>query len=82
MRMIEEQFRMKRPRDRDIKRLDAMLRHLRFMKRNDANFRRQIYMNGEFEKFPAQHTLFRKGDIGDKMYIILKGKVSVQNCMP
>lgn len=35
-------------------------------------------MNGEIISFPSQTTIFKQGDIGDKLYIILKGRVAVQ----
>lgn len=37
-----------------------------------------IYENCRFTKILARTTIFHQGEVGTKMYIILKGKVGVQ----
>ena len=76
--MIRSQLEQK-PGDRNYKVLDIMLRHLRFIKRHDPEVRQSIYRNADFVEFPAQSVIFRKGDEADYMYILLKGRVSVES---
>lgn len=67
--------------ERSTKVLDIMMRHLRYLKRHDATVRAEIYRKSEFIEVPAQTYIFRKGDEVDYMYIILKGKVSVETTL-
>lgn len=78
--MIRSQLEQK-PADRNYKILDIMLRHLRFIKRHDPDVRQSIYRNADFVEFPAQSVIFRKGDEADYMYILLKGRVSVESTL-
>ena len=78
--MIRSQFAQK-PADRNYKVLDIMLRHLRFVKRHDPDVRQSIYRGAEFVEIPAQSVIFTKGDDADFMYILLKGRVSVESTL-
>ena len=69
---------MKLPLKRNIKVLDQMLRHLKYMKKQDRHSRKHLYKAAEMVCIPAQSTIFEAGDEGDYMYIILKGLVVVQ----
>lgn len=80
MEQIRNQFKLS-PSERNCKVLDIILRHLRYLKRHDQQVRTEIYKNAEYIEMPAQHYIFRKGDNVDYMYIILKGKVSVESTM-
>ena len=77
---IKSQFTQK-PADRNYKVLDIMLRHLRCIKRHDPDVRQSIYRAAEFVECPAQAVVFRKGDESDFMYILLKGRVSVESTL-
>lgn len=57
--------------------MESLLFHLRYIKRKYPHQRIGIYKNATIKKFKAQQTIFRQGDIGDSMYIILKGKVAI-----
>ena len=76
--MLKSQLEQK-PADRNYKVLDIMMRHLRFIKRHDPEVRQSIYRNAEFIEVPAQTVIFRKGDEADYMYILLKGRISVES---
>ena len=67
--------------ERNYKILDILMRHLRFVKRHDSDVRTQIYKHAEFIEMPAQTVIFNKGEPADYMYIILKGRVSVENTL-
>lgn len=43
----------------------------------DINIREKIIKQAELVDYPSSHTIFKQGDYGDKMYIILKGSVNV-----
>ena len=78
--IIEHQFSLPR-KSRNYKVMDIMMRHLRFLKRHEPKFRYAIYRAARYEVIPPQTTVFRMGDPADYLYIILKGKVSVQSSM-
>jgi CRP-like cAMP-binding protein len=79
MGFIKEEF-MKPPGDmaRDIKMLDRVLKDLKFFKRFDNANRQLIYKNAEFVHIQGHQVIFNQGDVGDKLYVILKGRVAVQ----
>ena len=53
-----------------------MMRHLRFIKTHDRGVRIQIYRNAEFVEYPSRVEIFKKGEMADYMYIVLKGRIS------
>ena len=59
--MMRNQFVLPKS-ERNLKILDIMMRHLRFLKRHDMDVRQQIYRFGEFVEYPPQTILFEKGD--------------------
>jgi CRP-like cAMP-binding protein len=63
---------------RDVKMLDRVLKNLKFFKRFDHETRNLIYKHAEFVHIPGHHVIFNQGDIGDKLYVIIKGRVAVQ----
>jgi CRP-like cAMP-binding protein len=65
-------------RQRDIKTIETLLKHLTYLKKQDKELRKLIYRRAELVKFQSQKEIFRYGDRGDYMYIILKGLVNVQ----
>jgi CRP-like cAMP-binding protein len=40
-----------------------------------------LYGLADYFVYPARTTIFREGDKGDFMYVILKGKVSIKKGM-
>jgi len=52
------------------------------MKRFDENIRNKIYQTAEFVALDSQTVIIKQGDIGDKLYIILKGRVAVEITSP
>ena len=55
-----------------------ILGHLKSFLTLDQKDRRKIFEQAEILNLPARHTIFNQGDEGDKMYIILKGKVACE----
>ena len=51
---------------------------MKFFKRFDEEMRHKIYENSELLSYEGQSTVFNQGDIGDKLYVIVKGRVAVQ----
>lgn len=58
--------------------LDLMIGHLKFFERFNEEQRHAIYEKAEYQTFDAQTVIFSQDDAADKMYIILKGRVNVQ----
>jgi CRP-like cAMP-binding protein len=58
--------------------LDRVIKQLKFFKRFDEETREKIYKNAELISLPGHTVIFNQGDIGDKLYVILKGRVAVQ----
>eukprot|EP01016_Furgasonia_blochmanni_P046805 TRINITY_DN679_c0_g3_i1.p1 TRINITY_DN679_c0_g3~~TRINITY_DN679_c0_g3_i1.p1 ORF type:complete len:327 (-),score=44.43 TRINITY_DN679_c0_g3_i1:796-1776(-) len=64
--------------DPDINRLDNMLSSLKSLARFSRPVRRQIIKAAEYFHANTADIVFRQGDIGDHMYIILQGSVNVR----
>ena len=58
--------------------MDLILGNLKFFLRFNEEQRKQVYENAEYCSLPARKVIFKQGDIGDKMYVILKGRVAVE----
>ena len=43
----------------------------------DLRIREKIIRRAELVEYPSNTTIFRQGDYGDKMYVILRGSVNV-----
>ena len=43
----------------------------------DSTIRQKILRKAELAEYRVGHVLFKQGDYGDKMYIILRGSVNV-----
>lgn len=81
MQIVAKLFTERPGPERSLNKIDSILRHLRFLKRQNSNTRMLIYVNSTFVSIPAHTVIFREGEVGDKMYIILKGKVKVTQRM-
>ena len=55
-----------------------MLKHLKYFIRFADKEKRLIFENAKFLSYPSKTVIFNQGDIADKMYIILKGRVAVE----
>lgn len=58
--------------------LDLILAGLKFFQRFSLEQRRLIYQHAKIRTEPAQAVIFKQDDEGDEMYVILKGRVAVQ----
>ncbi len=54
------------------------MKDLKFFKRFERDVRFDVLYHSTLDKYPARHVLFRQGDIGDYMYIIIQGSVEVR----
>lgn len=61
----------------DIAVVEEIVKPLPFFMKFDSDVRKQILSKAELVEYPAGHTVFKQGDFGDKMYIILQGSVNV-----
>ena len=58
--------------------LDRVLKQLKFFKRFDPIMRQKVYEQSQLISFKGHTVIFNQGDVGDKLYVILKGRVAVQ----
>lgn len=58
--------------------IETMLKHLNYFRKQDKEIRKLIYRNAELIQVERQTTLFKAGEVGDFMYVIVKGLVQVQ----
>lgn len=75
---IKEEFNQDLQKPRDVKMLDRTLKNLKFFRRFDDETRYKIYRSASYLSLPGHKVIFNQGDIGDKLYIIIKGRVAVQ----
>ena len=57
--------------------MENILSKLRFFRKFSQGVRYSILEGCGWVSFPANHLIFRQGDFGDLLYIILMGSVSV-----
>jgi trk system potassium uptake protein len=76
--LIKEEFDTFKGSARATKVLDALLKGLKFFARFNETDRRTAYEHAEYLHLPARTEIFREGDEGDRMYVILKGRVAVE----
>ena len=55
----------------------SILKQIPFFKPLDQNLHEALIKNIEMQYYPANHTLFTKGDSGEKMYIIKTGEIGI-----
>ena len=63
--------------ERNTELVTKQLRNLNFfMKLNEASI---VYIieNSNFVMYPKGHVIFKQGEFGDKMYVILRGSVRI-----
>jgi len=75
--LIKEEFDTFKGSARATKVLDA-LKGLKFFARFNESDRRTVYEHAEYLSLPARTEIFKEGDDGDRMYVILKGRVAVE----
>ena len=63
--------------DRDYAEIDNLLGTIPFFQQNSASLKKQLYEMCSICSFDAGESIFRQGDIGDRLYIIIKGSVTV-----
>ena len=63
---------------RDYKVIDDLCLELRYFKRQAPNIRRLLFENCRMVEFEPNAVVYKQGDPGDFMCIILKGKVRLE----
>lgn len=67
---------------RDYVEIDKILYKLYFFAKFTYKVRKSIYMISQIQHYYAGETIFKQGEIGDKLYVILKGSVSIEKEYP
>ena len=78
MQMIKKEFIHKKGADRTLLVLDIFLGKLEFFSTLNIEKRMQLYSECKLINLPARQVIFKQGDFGDKMYIIVKGRVAIE----
>ena len=82
LELIKNEFEARQGPLRAINVLNAHLKHLKFFLRFSDRDRKMIFQHAKYSRVPARTIIFNQGDIGDNMYVILKGRVSVEKRAP
>ena len=77
MNFIASQYE-KRPFERNYSKIDEILATLTFFAKFSPNIRTLFYKSSGFYHYLAGTIIFNQGDVGDHMYIIIKGSVSIE----
>lgn len=75
--IIEREVVKEQASERDLKLMDSLMSHLKYFKCLSQQQKEDFFCKCSSVTFQAQQLIFEEGDIGDYMYIILKGKVNV-----
>jgi CRP-like cAMP-binding protein len=62
---------------RDFERIDQVMLKLDFFKKYQKEIRMPLYEFSEIKFFLPNSTVFSQGDLGDNLYVIIKGSVTV-----
>lgn len=62
----------------DISNVDYMLKGLKFFSKFSETIRLHFIKRAKFIEYPANQIIFKEGDFGDLMYIILRGSVNIR----
>lgn len=76
--LIKDEFEKLKGSKRSVKIMELMLGGLKFFQRCTPEETQLILEEAKFERRPARSQIFDQGDVGDNMYVILKGRVAVQ----
>lgn len=62
----------------DYDQIDNLVSRLKYFSRLPKDVRMGLLRNGSYAYYPFGSTIFNQGDIGDLMYVILRGSVNVR----
>lgn len=65
--------------DVDYDKLDRVIQNLRFFSHLPRHLRIKILKTSTYAFYPPKKVLFKQGDYGDMVYIILRGSVNVRS---
>ena len=65
----------------DWEKIDSIILRLKFFSKYMKHVRLSLIKNAKFFMYKSGDIVFKEGDIGDLLYIILKGSVNVRNRM-
>jgi len=63
----------------DVSKLDTMLSRLRFFNLLPKEARIELYKQAHYFKQEAGSYIYREGEIGDSMFVVLKGSVNIKS---
>ena len=66
------------PAERVYDRIDLILSKLLFFQRYSKEVKNQIYELGEIKCYLPGEIIFSQGDVGDSMYVVLKGAITIE----
>ena len=75
IRIIIKEFSKKEP---DYERLDRIIKDLKFFVTLNKPIRIKLLQCSSYTTYQAGETVFKQGDFGDMVYVILRGAVNVK----
>ena len=75
---LKEEFEKPERNKMNLDKVDYFLKNLKFFSKFSESIRIHFLKLAKFVEFPASHTIFREGDFGDLMYVILRGSVNIR----
>ncbi|CAG9331392.1 unnamed protein product [Blepharisma stoltei] len=64
--------------ERDIETMYALTKHLKFFIQYKADIVKQMLRVGKYEFYNKGQMIFREGDVGRCLYVVLRGSIAVQ----
>jgi len=62
----------------NFQKVDYLLRNLKFFTKFSESIRIHFLKRVKFVEYPAQQIIFKEGDFGDLMYVIMRGSVNIR----
>ena len=82
LEIIHQEYQKKeRGMEPDWEKIDSIIIRLKFFSKYMKHVRLSLIKNAKFFLYKTGDIVFREGDIGDLLYVILKGSVNVRNRM-
>ena len=63
--------------DADVALLQLVLKDVAFFQKLKPTLREQLFRVGKVDRVPSNAVVFREGEVGDRFYVLLTGRVAI-----